>query len=149
MLQTSTTTGNDQWIAALGIKRAKISVLIIGNNPIEITSVYNSLSKISTKNYLVDVCFDVKDGISIIAKSKPEIILIDDNMPLDDIHKLVVVMRQNAKTKSIKVIALKSTNWNFSVINDVDDYILKDSVRPRILDRIIEKNLNPLEKHLV
>lgn len=145
MLNTSSTTRNDNWIEALGIRRAKIPVLIIGNNPIEITSVFNTLMSIRSKSYFADVCFDVRDSFDRIAKAKPEIILIDDNLMLDDVRKLVRVLKQNSKTKDIKTIVLKSTNWNYAVIDNVDDYIMKDTINAEMLDKLIEKNLHHLE----
>jgi CheY-like chemotaxis protein len=148
MLTASTTTTNESWMEILGIKRAKIRILIIGNNPIEMTSIYNVLLGIRSKNYLADVCFDVKDSINRITKNKPELILIDDNLILDDINKLIRVLKHNSKTKHIKIIALKSSNWNFNVIDNVDDYILKDAIKADLLDRIIEKNLYPVEPQL-
>ena len=149
MLTASTTTLNESWIEVLGIKRTKVRVLIIGNNPIEMTSIYNVLSGIRSKNYLADVCFNVKDSIERITKNKPEVILIDDNLVLDDISKLVRILKHTSKTKHIKIIALKSSNWNFNVIENVDDYILKDAIKADLLDRIIEKNLYPIEHQLV
>jgi len=146
MLTSTTMTRNDNWIDALGIKRAKISVLIIGNNPIEMTSFFNVLSEIRSKNYLLDVCFDVMDSFERINKNKPGVILVDDNLPLDDIQKMVRVLRQNSKTKNIKIIVLKSSNLNYTVIDNVDDYILKDSINTVLIDRIIDKNLHPVEK---
>jgi DNA-binding response OmpR family regulator len=141
------TTKNDKWIEALGIKRENIPVLIIGNNPIEMTQVYNLLVTNPLKNYVADVCFDVKDSFNRITKQKPSVILIDDNLLGEDINKLVKVLRSNAKTKNIKVIVLKSSNWNFNVIDNVDDYILKDTVTSGLLDRMIIKNLHRIEHH--
>lgn len=149
MLTIPSTTRNENWIEALGIKRAKIPVLIIGNNPIEITSIYNVLVGIRSKNYLADVCFDVKDSFERINKTKPEVILIDDNLILDDIQKLIRVLSQNSKTNGIKIIVLKSSNWNYHVIDNVDNYILKDSINPGLLDRIIDKSLSPIDHQLV
>lgn len=148
MLNTSLTTNNENWIKVLGIKRDRIPVLIIGNNPIEMTSIYNILIEIRSKNYLADVCFDVKDSFHRISKAKPEIIFVDDNLVLDDIQKLVRILNQNSKTKHIKIIILKSSNWNYNVIDNVDDYILKDTINADNLDRFIEKNLNPLVHQL-
>ena len=142
MIHTSQTTNNNNWIEALGIKRETIPVLILGNNPIEMTQVYNILVSNSSKNYLADVCFDVKDSFNRITKQKPNVILIDDNLLSDDINKLIKVLRHNAKTKDIKIILLKSTNWNYNVIDNVDDYILKDTVNSGLLDRLIYKNLH-------
>ncbi|MCK5471099.1 MAG: hypothetical protein KAI99_21395 [Cyclobacteriaceae bacterium] len=148
MLNTSQTIANDYWMEVLGIKRDRIPVLIIGNNPIEMTSIYNTLIEIRSKNYLADVCFDIKDSFDIIAKSKPEVIFIDDNLILYDLKKLLRILKQNARTKHIKIIALKSSNWNYHIIDDVDDYILKDAINANILDRLIEKNLYPLKPQL-
>ena len=145
---TPQTTSDENWIEILGITRSKISVLIIGNNPIEMTSIYNVLIGILSKNYLADVCFNVKDSFARIAKTKPDVILIDDNLNLDDLQKLVRILRQNAKTKHTKIIALKSSNWNYHIIDNVDDYILKDSISASILDKLIEKNINPLKHQL-
>ena len=65
----------------------------------------------------------------------------------DDIRKMMRVLRQNAKTKNIKVIVLKSSNWSNKVIDNVDDYLLKDSIDADMLDNIIEKNIHPLVQH--
>jgi len=149
MLNTSPTTNDENWMKIIGIKREKIPVLIIGNNPIEMTSIYNLLIGIRSKDYLADVCFNVKDSFERISKTKPAVVLIDDNLVLDDINKFVRVMKQNSKTKQIKIIVLKSSNWNYNVIDHVDDYILKETVKADVLDRLIKNNLNPLVHQLV
>ena len=149
MLSKPSTTNSENWIQVLGIKRSKIPVLIIGNNPIEMTSIYNILIGIRSKNYLADVCFNVKDSFERITKKRPEVVFVDDNLILDDIKKLIRVLRQNAKTKGIKIIALKSSNWNFQLIDNVDDYILKDVIKADVLDRIITKSLSSAENQLV
>lgn len=142
MITTSSATRNENWMEVLGIKRLKVPVLIIGNNPIEVTSIYNNLIGIQSKNYLADVCFDVADSFEIIQKDKPDVILIDDNLMMDDIHKMVRILKQNPKTKHIKLIVLKSSNWNYNVIDNVDNYILKDTIKADVLDRVIENTLN-------
>ena len=142
MLTTSTTIRNENWIEILGIKSAKIPVLIIGNNPIEMTSIYNILVGFRSKSYLTDVCFNLKDSFDRISKSRPEVLLVDDNLGSNEIQKMVLVLKNNIKTRSIKVIVLKSSNRSFKVIDNVDDYILKDSINAQSLDRIIDKSLH-------
>ena len=144
MLTASTTARNENWIEVLGIKTARIPVLIVGNNPIEMTSIYNILVGFRSKSYLTDVCFDLKDSFDKITRAKPEVLLVDDNLGSNDIQKMVMILRKNFKTRNIKVIVLKSSNRSFQVIDNVDDYILKDSVNARTLDRIIVKNLHPI-----
>lgn len=144
MLTTSTTARNENWIEVLGIKSAKIPVLIVGNNPIEMTSIYNILVGFRSKSYLTDVCFDLKDSFERISKARPEVLLVDDNLGSSDIQKMVMVLKSNMKTRDIKVILLKSSNRSFQVIDNVDDYILKDSINAKTLDRIIVKNLHSI-----
>jgi PleD family two-component response regulator len=148
MLNTSPTTNKNNWAQALGIENDTIPVLIIGNNPIEMTSIYNILIGIRSRNYLADVCFNVKDSFDRISKSKPELIFIDDNLLLDDVKKMIRILKHNAKTKDIKIITLKSSNWGYKIIDDVDDYILKDAINTHKLDRLIQKNLNSLVNQL-
>ena len=142
MLSASTTTRNDNWIEILGIKSPKVSVLIIGNNPIEMTGIYNILVGFRSKSYLTDVCFDLKDCFNRINKSKPDVLLVDDNLGSKHIQKMVLILKQNPKTSSIKVIVLKSSNRSFKVIDNVDDHILKDSVNAKSLDRAIDKSMH-------
>jgi CheY-like chemotaxis protein len=144
MLTTSTATRNENWIEVLGIKSTKVPVLIVGNNPIEMTSIYNILVGFRLKSYLTDVCFDLKDSFERISKSRPEVLLVDDNLGSKDIQKMVLILKNNLKTRNIKVIVLKSSNRSFQVIDNVDDYILKDSINAKTLDRIIDKNLHPI-----
>ena len=141
MLTASTAIRNDHWIEILGIKRTKISVLIIGNNPIEMTGIYNILIGFRSKSYLTDVCFDLKDCFNRINKSKPEVLLVDDNLGVKRIQKMALVLRQNPKTSNIKVIVLKSSNRNNQVINEVDNYILKESINTKSLDGVIDKSM--------
>ena len=149
MLNTTYTFESENWAQILGIQIEQVSVLIIGNNPIEITSIHHSLSGIRGKNYVADVCFNVNDSFDRITKNKPRVILIDDNFMPDDILKFISILKQNPKTEHIRVIALKSANSNTDVLYDVDDSIFKDTLNPEALDSIIETNLKIVEKSLV
>jgi hypothetical protein len=57
---------------------------------------------------------------------------------------MVMVLKSNIKTRDIKVILLKSSNRSIQVIDNVDDYILKDLINAKNLDRIIVKNLHSI-----
>ena len=146
MIKTLTTTIKDNWIELLGMKREVVPVLIIGNNPIEMTAVIDLLNSNDETNFQADVSFDVKDSLNFVSKEKPSVVLIDDNIPSSDINRLVKVLRQNAKTSDIKLIVLKSSNWNYNVIDHVDDYILKDTLNTEMLGKIIVKNLHQPEE---
>lgn len=142
MIRNTSTTTNDVFIELLGYKKQSVNVLIVGNNPIELAEIYSELSEIKGKNYIVDVCFDLKDCFARIAKSHPDVILIDDNLEYMSTKKLIDHLKSSAKTKQIPLIFLKSSNWNFSVMDKVDDYILKSGINTLSLDRVISGKLH-------
>ena len=43
---------------------------------------------------------------------------------------------------------MKSSNWNYHVLDDVDDYILKSTIDAKTIDRLISKNLNTTESQI-
>ena len=137
MTTSTLTSTNDVFIEILGYKKEAFKVLIVGNNPSEMAAIYGGLSQITTKNYMVDVCFDVADCFSRALEIYPEVILIDDNLDGEATKKLIHQLRNNAFTRHTPIIFLKGSNWNFTVMEKVDDYILKSAIDPKTLDRVI------------
>jgi PleD family two-component response regulator len=141
MIQKASTPGNEVFIEVLGYRKQIVKVLLVGNNPIELATIYDHLGNIRQKNYIVDVCFDLRDCHAKIAKSHPEIILLDDTLNLAEAIKLVQQIKSVGKTSRIPVIMLKSTNWNYTTIQQVDDYLLKDALTKEALDAAIGNNM--------
>jgi len=141
MINTSTTNQNRMHASSVFLKKEVISVLLIGNNPIEMTSLYDILNSNKKSNYLTEVCFDVYDSFSLMNRIKPDVILLDDNLNSEDTSHFMKVLRSNSKTKHIKVILLKSSNWNLNIFDHMDDYVLKDTLSSTLIDRLITRNL--------
>lgn len=146
MISTATPTYNRGIMEMIRKKREHINVLIIGNNPIEITSIYNSLNNYRGKNYIADVCFSIKDSIGRMLKKKPDCILLDDNLLVDQIKLLINKLRESSRLRNIPVVLLKSSNFNFAAGNEVQDFLLKGSLTTETLSNTIEKNINLLRK---
>ncbi len=141
MISVSSTHYNHEMIEAIRKKREHLNVMIIGNNPIEITSIYNSLNEYRGKNYIADVCFSIKDSITRMLKKRPDCILLDDNILLDQLKSFVLKLKESSRLKNIPVVLLKSSNLNFAVGNDVQDFLLKGNLTTDILSNTIEKNV--------
>lgn len=141
MINTSSTANQNAMPASVFLKREVKSILIIGNNPIEMTSLFEILNSNKKYNYLAEVCFDVRDSFSLINRSKPDVILLDDNLNAEDTSHFMKVLRSNSRTKHIKVILLKSSNWNFNIFDHMDDYVLKETIGSELLDRLIDRTL--------
>lgn len=148
MINVASTHYNHGILEAIKKKRSHVNVLIIGNNPIEITSIYNSLNEYRGKNYIADVCFSIKDSISAILKSKPDCILLDDNILVDQIKMFIKKIKDNSRMRNIPIVLLKSSNLNFAMSNEVQDYLLKGNLSTEILSNTIEKNVSLIKRIL-
>jgi len=148
MLTVTSAHYNHGILEVIRKKREHLNVLIIGNNPIEITSIYNSLNEYRGKNYIADVCFSIKDSISRMIKNRPDCILLDDNIIIDNIKSFIKKLRENSKLRNIPIVLLKSSNLNFSFGNEVQDFLLKGNLSTEILSNTIEKNVVSLKKIL-
>jgi PleD family two-component response regulator len=141
MIHTASTTTNAVFIELLGHQKDVVKVLILGNNPAELATIYNNLRESRDKYYIVDVCFNLRDGLNNIIKNKPDVLLLDDNMDYDGTRKLVREIKRHAKIRDTQIILVKSSNWNYNVIDDVEDYLLKESINSEILDTTISNNI--------
>ena len=146
MISTVSATYNREIMELVRKKKEHVNVLIIGNNPIEITSIYNGLNEYRGKNYIADVCFNIKDSLVKMIKRKPDCILLDDNLLLDQIKLLISKIRENSRFSGIPIVLLKSSNFNFAFGNEVQDFLLKANLSTEILSSTIEKNISLLRK---
>jgi PleD family two-component response regulator len=141
MIHSTSTATNAVFIEVLGHKRDMIKVLLIGNNPSEMATLYNNLRESREKYYMVEVSFDLRDGMDKMLKIRPDVVLLDDNLDYEGTQKMLREVRKHARLNNVRVILMKSSNWNFSVIEDVEDYLLKGSIDSKILDTTISNNL--------
>jgi len=102
------------------------SVLLIGNNPQEISSMENNLSRYRKIDFVADVGFDLRDSISKVLKQKPSYILLDDCYPVVQIKKFIRKIRSNRKTEDIPIALLKSSN-QYVRVEGIQDFFLKDN----------------------
>lgn len=102
------------------------SVLLIGNNPQEISSMENNLSRYRKIDFVAYVGFDLRDSISKVLKQKPSYILLDDCYPVVQIKKFIRKIRSNRKTEDIPIALLKSSN-QYVRVEGIQDFFLKDN----------------------
>ena len=102
------------------------SVFLIGNNPHEMSSMENNISKYHKMNFIADVGFDLRDSLSKVFKQKPSYILLDDCYPVVQIKKFIRKIRNNRKTEGIPIALLKSSN-QYVRVEGIQDFFLKDN----------------------
>ena len=115
-------------MASFSPTNKSVNVLLIGNNPVEVGSIYSLLKKIKKKRFITYTAFDFKNIFTRILKFKPNFILIDDAFAKAKIKKLIARLSRNRKTKDIPVAILKSSNYYESLNEGVSEFISKENL---------------------
>lgn len=117
-----------------------INVFLIGNNPIELSNIYEKLKEIRNKTYQTEIGFELRGLFKKIMKFNPACILIDDNVERSYMKKLTLKLASNRHTKDIPITILKNSNRD-SYITNAEEFLLKDSVTSELLSRSIGNSI--------
>ena len=104
-----------------------INVLLIGNNPIEMSSVYDELKKAKSNVFNTEFGFELKSLVRKIKTFKPSCILIDDNIERVKIKQILRKLTQNRLTKNIPITVIKNSNYNEGY-SEAQDNLLKEKL---------------------
>lgn len=104
-------------------------ILIVGNNPLELSSVVNKIAQIPGRQFITETAFDTRSLWSRLRKFSPTFILIDDNIGKTELNETLTALTQNAKTTDVPIAVIKNSNYNESLATaDIWDFILKDNL---------------------
>lgn len=113
-------------------------LLLIGNNPIELSSVVDRLKEIRHQPIVAQFAFDLRSSLQCLSKFVPSYILIDDNIGTDELKETVQEFAHNRKTKGVPITIIKNSNYQATLFDTPLDYVLKSNMSS---DRIL-KTLN-------
>lgn len=105
-----------------------LNVLLVGNNPIELSKVFDSIRDVPGKNILTEIAFDIKTIVERLVTFRPNYILIDDNIGKLELKNAVKMLGKDKKTKNIPIAILKNSNYEEVFSVGVMDYILKENM---------------------
>jgi hypothetical protein len=120
----------------------KINVLVMGNNPIELSYLFDTLKKIKNKNIQTEIAFDLASIRERLSRFTPSYILIDDNIGLNALHTTVQVLINHRKTKDIPITVVKNSNYHEAMNTGVMNYVLKQNLTA---DSLYQALLNSLK----
>jgi hypothetical protein len=106
----------------------KLNVLVVGNNPIELSKVFDNLSKVQGKWVITEIAFDLKSIFERLIRFRPHYILIDDNIGKAELKTTVDALLNTRKTKNIPITVLKNSNYHEAIGTGVLNYILKENL---------------------
>lgn len=118
-----------------------LNVLLVGNNPIELSKVFDSVRNIPGKRILTEIAFDIKTIVERLVNFRPNYILIDDNIGKLELKNAVKMLGKDKKTRNIPITILKNSNYEEVFSVGVMDYILKEHVSGNSLYTTISNSL--------
>jgi len=118
-----------------------LNVLLIGNNPIELSRVFDNIRNVPGRRILTEIAFDIKTIIERLVSFKPNYILIDDNIGKLELKNAIKMLGKDKKTKNIPIAILKNSNYEEVFSVGVMDYILKENINGQSLLTAITNSL--------
>lgn len=119
-----------------------MNILLVGNNPIELSSILNTIKNLPGRIISTETAFDLTSIWQRLIKFKPNYILIDDNIGYHELTHTVGVLSSNPKTREIPITVLKNSNYSESAFtNDIADYLLKQNLTTESLYTALKNSL--------
>ena len=107
---------------------APINILMVGNNPIELSAVHKSINSFKKGFMKATFLFDLKMLKQSIKNLNPSAIFIDDTYNLKDVRKEISRIHGNTNTSHIPITLLKSSNYSSFPKLEADDFMLKSNL---------------------
>lgn len=100
----------------------------MGNNPIELSYVFDALKKIKDKEIITEIAFDSSLISQRLQRFDPNYILIDDNIGQSALRQSIDKLSHHRKTSNIPITVIKNSNYNESINSGVMNYVLKSTL---------------------
>lgn len=109
----------------LGKSPEPLNVLLIGNNPIDLTKTLEKLNQIHGRRIITEIAFDLRSIVQRLISFKPNFILIDDNIGKSELTQTINTLSKSRKTKDVPITVLKNSNYQEASPSGVLDFVLK------------------------
>jgi hypothetical protein len=118
-----------------------LKVLAVGNNPIELSRLFDTLSSSKGQPIFTETAFDLKTVNERLSKFQPDYILIDDNIGKAELKITMNTLLADRKTRNIPITVLKNSNYQEFVDMGILSYVLKDNMTIDALYRELKNSL--------
>ncbi|MCU0382546.1 MAG: response regulator [Cyclobacteriaceae bacterium] len=118
--------------------KKSLRVLLVGNNPIELSVLLNQIQDVNEYAITTELAFDLRSLLERLKHFTPDCIFIDDNIGKITLQETTSFLQQNKKTKNIPVTVLKNSNYSEAVKTELTlDYLLKKGLTADRLYHVI------------
>jgi CheY-like chemotaxis protein len=131
----------ETFLKNISSKSEEVNLLLVGNNPIELSAILGKIQSIQGKKIATEIAFDLKSLFERLMNFKPDFILIDDNIGKSELSEALEALSSNRRTKDIPVTVLKNSNYQESTGSGVLDYLLKQNISPEALLNTLKNSL--------
>jgi hypothetical protein len=118
-----------------------LNVLVVGNNPIELSRVFDNLKAIPGKRIITEIAFDLATILDRLILFRPNFILIDDNIGKSELKVAVRALGSGKRTRHVPITILKNSNYEEAISVGVMDYILKENLTGESLYRTLSNSI--------
>lgn len=118
-----------------------LNVLLIGNNPIDLTKTLEKLNQIHGRRIITEIAFDLRSIVERLIKFNPNFILIDDNIGRSELTQTINTLSRTRKTKDVPITVLKNSNYRESSSAGILDYVLKQNFSAESFYSILRNSL--------
>jgi PleD family two-component response regulator len=106
----------------------ELNVLVVGNNPIELSRLFDTVNTVPGKRVITEIAFDLTTLLDRLSSFKPHYILIDDNIGKTELLNTLRALIKNRRTNKIPITLLKNSNYREVAGLGVMDYVLKETM---------------------
>jgi len=118
-----------------------LNVLLIGNNPIDLTKTLEKLNQIHGRKIVTEIAFDLRSLLERLINFRPNFIIIDDNIGRSELTETVQTLSKTRKTKDVPIAVLKNSNYRESSPAGILDYVLKQNFSAESFHSIMRNSL--------
>jgi len=106
-----------------------MNILLVGNNPIELSGILEKLNKVRGQKIITEIAFDLQSILQRLLHFQPHFILIDDNIGRTQMTLTIQALEANNKTRDVPITLLKSSNYGEAFgAASILDYLLKQNL---------------------
>ena len=107
---------------------APMNILLVGNNPVELSDLYKQISSFKKGLLKATVLFDLRKIKQSVKNLNPSAIFIDDRYNPVELKRTINKIHGSDDTSHISITLMKSSNYNNHPELEADDFVLKDNV---------------------
>lgn len=125
-----------------------VNVLLIGNNPIELSSILNKLNQINGVHVITEIAFDFRTVMQRLISFKPNYIVIDDNIGRTELSHTLDKFSEDDATRELPIAVLKNSNYEESYHTNLTlDFLLKNNLSADALYRTLRNSVKFRRTH--